>query len=152
MAWRAITETDVLTRISGPELEAFREAALGDTQGDPVAATLEQITDTVRGYVAACDDNTVGPDNTIPETLLGTALDLILIEIQTRAAGILIDPEDIREKKMQRAERMLRDVAACRFAVEQPASGEASDDDYGGTTPLSSNPTREFSRASQDGI
>jgi len=152
MSWRAITESDLLTRMSGPELEAFREAALGDTQGDPVSSVITQITNTVRGYIAACDRNTIGAAGAIPETLLGTALDLILIEIQTRAAGILIDPEEIRRQKMDRAERLLRDVAACRFAIEQPESGDETEEVFGGNSPAVTEPTRIFDRTSQEGI
>lgn len=150
MAWRAITETDLVTRISGPELEGFREAALADDQADPVADVLAQIATDIRGYVAACKQNTVGPEGTIPESLLGTALDLIVIEIQTRAAGILIDPEDVRKRKMERAERRLRDVAACKFAIEQPE--EQTEETFGGQGPASSAPTRLFDHDDQDGI
>lgn len=150
MAWRAITEADVLTRISGPELEGFREAALADDQTDPVDDILGQVTNDIRGYVAACRQNTVGEAGTIPESLLGTALDLIVIEIQTRAAGILIDPENVRKSKMERAERRLRDVAACKFAIEQPE--DATDETFGASSPTSSAPTRYFDHDNQDGI
>lgn len=120
MAWREITEADLLTRISGSELDSLREAALGDGQSDPVSSVIIQITNQVRGYVAACDDNVLGDADTVPESLLGVSLDLILIEIQTRVAGVMIDPEGIREEKMKSAMKILRDVAACKFKVELP--------------------------------
>jgi len=50
MAWITITESDLLTAISGDELASFREAALADAQADPVAPTIAQVTDLVRGY------------------------------------------------------------------------------------------------------
>lgn len=150
MAWRAITEADVTTRLSGPELEGFRGAALAEGQEDPVASIISQVTANVRGYVAGCQRNRLGAAGTIPESLLGEAIDLILIEIQNRAAGMLIDPEDVRKRKMERAERKLRDVAACAFAIEQPET--ATTETFGGVTPLSTRPVREFDNASQDGI
>ena len=72
MAWRAITEADLLTRISGPELESFREAGLAQNQEDPIAASMTQVTGTIRGYVAACAKNTLGPEGTIPAASLGS--------------------------------------------------------------------------------
>ena len=153
MAWRAITEADLLTRISGAELEAFREAALADGQVDPVGSIFTQVSDTIRGYVAANEKNSLGMAGTIPVNLMGTAIDLSIIEIPNRVAGMLIDPEDIREKKMARAERRLRDVAADKFKVEQPDSENEAEEDFGGTTsPISTSPTRRFDHTSQDGI
>ena len=52
MSWSAITEAEIVTHISGDELEALRAAALADGQEDPVDPSITQVTDEVRGYVA----------------------------------------------------------------------------------------------------
>lgn len=151
MSWRAITEADVLTVISAPELEAFRSAALGDGQADPVEAVITQTTADVQGYVGANRANRVGPAGTIPETLLQTALDYMLLKIMSRSAGVIIDPEGARKAAGERAERRLRDVAAGAFAVEQPET--FNEETFGGgQSPAVSTPERAFDRASQDGI
>lgn len=152
MAWRAITDADILTRMSGDELETFRVSALATGQDDPVADVITQVTNEIRGYIAACEKNTLGSAGTIPETLLGTALDKLVIEIQSRVAGIVIDSDEVRRDKLARAQRLLRDVAQCNFTVEQPESGSESDEDWGGLSPASTTPTRRFNRASQDGV
>lgn len=126
MSWRAILESDILTRISGPELEGFRNAALASGQEDPVDDVITQITDQVRGYCAANNAITLGAAGTIPERLLGPALDIIAVEIQLRAAGSIIDPDEERRKKAERAYRLLQDVAAGRFAVEDTDGTESS--------------------------
>lgn len=150
MSWRAITEADLVTRLSGDELEAFRGTALAEGQPDPVAQIFTQVTDQICGYVKGCASNRLGPAGTIPTSLLGTAIDLVLIEIQARAAGMLIDPEDVRKEKARAAERRLNDVAACRFAIEKPET--ETTEQFGAVTPAASTPCRQFDRRSQDGI
>src|SRR4051812_33234539 len=120
MSWRAITEADLLTRISGPELAAIRAAALGVAQADPVQATIDQVTLEVRGRVAACRANTLGAGDTIPDELLSHALALIVMALMPRAAGLVIDGDGARKDAADWADKILRDVAKCEFAIEQP--------------------------------
>lgn len=122
MAWITLTEARLKTRISGTELEAFRAAALGAGQADPVAAVLADITRQVRGYVAGCARNQLGAAGTIPDELESAALDLAIIPVMTRAGGTLLDPKGARKDAADKAREMLRDVAACRLAIEQPAT------------------------------
>jgi hypothetical protein len=149
MAWSAITEANVLTRISGDELAAYRAAALGSGQADPVAPAIEQVTNLVRGRIGACRANTLGPAGTVPETLLGTALDLVVIEIIKRLPGVSIDAP--RETAKNDALRLLEDVAACRFVVEEPSTGTT--EKYPGQTPTyTETRTSQYNRSRQDGI
>lgn len=120
MAWITVTEAHLKTRMSGPELSGFRTAALASGQADPVASQIAQTVDLVRGYILACDNNALGPAGTVPEKLLGVTLDLLVVEVEKRCAGKLIDPQGHRAESARTAMSILRDVAACRFVIDLP--------------------------------
>lgn len=127
MNWRAITESDVLTQISGAELEALRGAVLASGQADPVQPCIDAVTAKVRGFVAANSSNTLDADaSKIPDRLIEGAVSLIIIQIMTRAGGTLIDPEGARQKAADEAGRLFRDVAAGRFSIADPVTGTES--------------------------
>lgn len=151
MAWRTLTESDLLTRLSGAELAGFRAAALGESQEDPVEYILEQVTDLVRGYIAGNRNNTLGTAGTLPAKLIGPAVDLALMEVMKRAAGIVIDPAGARAEAAKAAERLLVRVADGKFAIEEPEEA-ATDDVAPAPSPSFSGRTGSFSRANQDGI
>jgi len=122
MAWDAIAETDVVTHISGDELEALRAAALADGQADPVQPSIDQITGQVRGYIAACAKNNLDSDTTkIPDRLLGAACDMVIAEIIARVPGYELD--EGRQDKYDKAIRLMEQVAACKFAIDDPNTG-----------------------------
>lgn len=121
MAWRAVTEADLLRKISGDELAAIRAAALADGQEDPILSTIASITDTARGYIATWGGNKLGPTGTLPERLIATVVDIIVVSVSARVAGLLIDPNDVRKKANDLAYRVLEQVAAGRFRIEDPA-------------------------------
>ena len=150
MAWRAITEADLLQRLSGDELEAFRAASLGSAQGDPVQGAIEQVTEQVRGYIAAHSANTLGPAGTLPARLIRAACDLLVIDVSTRAAGTLIDPDGVRKRNADAATRLLEQVAGGDYAIEEPE--EAGTDSAAAPGPSTFTRDRTFDRASQDGI
>lgn len=150
MSWRAITEADLLTRISGPELSAIRAAALGTAQPDPVQATIDQVTLEVRGRVAACRANQLGSGDTIPDELLAHALAMIVVALMPRAAGLMIDANDARKDAAKRAESVLKDVARCDFAIEQPAN--VSSQVLSSPTPSICANTPTITRQSTDGM
>jgi len=147
MAWAAITEADVLTHISGAELEALRAAALGAGQIDPVQPAIDQVTANVRGYVAACAKNSLDSDTTkIPTRLLAAACDMIIAEIVSRVPGYDLDAE--RQDKLDKAIALMRDVARCNFAIEDPDTGA----DPGLGIEVASYEERKATRESVDGL
>jgi hypothetical protein len=119
--WTSLTEAKLLTRLSGKELAALRAAALSQGQADPVQDVFDQVTRKVRSRVGACAANNLGPEGTIPDELMDDALALCVVKVMTRPGGMMIDPESQRAKDAERAESNLRDAAACRIAIEQPA-------------------------------
>ena len=124
MSWITLTESDVLTRLSGPELSALKTAALGAGQGNPLPEVIAQVVREVRGHVAACDRNRLGEGQTIPDELLGAALNRIRYELVTRlpVASLLTDA---RREANRDATALLGRVAACQFAIVAPATASA---------------------------
>lgn len=148
MAWITITEADVLTALSGAELSALRGAALATGQADPVAPTIAQVTDLVRGYVGGCTRNTLGPAGTIPQKLLPTALDLLAARIPRRVDR---SPSKGREQAEKDALELLGSVAACKFDIEEPLTATDEKSSAAQRPSFSGRPRRDV-RREQDGF
>lgn len=132
MSWQIIAESDVITKLSGPEIAAMKTAALQAAQANPLPGIITQVVGEVRGYVAACERNTLGDGATIPSELLGAAIARIRYELATRlpVPGLLTDD---RRKANDHAITLFRDVARCDFAIVQPAT-PADDQASGGNS------------------
>jgi len=152
MAWKTITEADIVKQISGAELEALREVVLADGQADPVEGAISDITSEVRGYVAGNPKNDLDDDSTtVPDRLIRAAVALIIIDIMTRAGGTMIDPEGARQKSADKATALLKSVAAGNFSIDDPESGN---ENSGSIRPryTPTRTARRFSRDSQEGL
>jgi hypothetical protein len=149
MSWSAITEAALLTRISGAELTALRAAALADGQDDPVSPSISQITAEVRGYVAACAKNLPLPTDAtlIPDRLMTAACDMTVAAIIGRVPGYDLDAN--RQDRYDKAISLMHQVAACKFAIEDPDSGL---DDGGLGVEQADSSTRQATRAKLDGL
>ncbi len=117
--WITLQPADLKARLSQAELAALQRAS-GDYDETGMEAVLAQVTGLVRGYVAANARNRMDGAGTIPATLKGAALDLACVDYSTRAGGFLSDPKDLRRNARDAAIRLLQDVAADRFRVDQP--------------------------------
>jgi hypothetical protein len=128
MSWVTLTAQHLRDRLSDAELSAIERAAQ-DIDGRKLGESVRNVTAKVRGYVAAHASNTMGPAGTIPETLVGAALDLLIVEHSTRCGGALLDPRGLRKEAAERATELLKDVARGTFAVEdpEPADGEQAE-------------------------
>lgn len=131
MSWRALTESDLLTQLSQTELDTFREVARDGTSDDPVAPVLEQVTDEVRGYIRACPQNSLGLDGTLPDSLIRSAVALAIMQIMSRAAGQIMDPDDERQGRADDAVALLNRVADCKFGIEHPTTIETGESSAG---------------------
>lgn len=147
MAWIEITEADVLTVLSGPELEGYRAVALKAGQVDPVGPTIAQVTDLVRGYVGGCKQNTLGEGATIPQKLLAPALDILAVRIPKRVGR---DPKPGRQSAHDEAVKLLEMVSRCMFDIEEPET--PTDETSSGQSPASEGKTLTHTREDQDGI
>lgn len=128
MPWITPTENDLVARLSGPELAAYRSAALKSGQADPVAPILAGVIGEVRGYVAGHKSNALGPTGQIPEELLDAAMALVVARLPARLPLTL---SEARIEAKKDAISLLRSVASGQFyvapavtlAAEQPGGG-----------------------------
>src|ERR1700689_2753434 len=104
MAWIIPTENDLLTTLSETELATYRAAATATGQADPVAPTLAQVVDLVRGYVGAYKPNTGGLPGTIPQKLLAPRLDLVAVRFPQRVG---LSRKEVRQAAAIQAVRLL---------------------------------------------
>lgn len=121
MAWITPTEDHILTRVSGAELVAFRNAALASGQADPVAGTIKIVVDMMRGYIFNCPTvkQADHEDGTLPESAINTFLDIIVPTIQGRPAGAVIEgTSGIRLDARSDAMKWLKAAADCDVAVD----------------------------------
>ncbi len=123
MPWITPTEPDLLARLSGPELAAYRSAALKAGQADPVAPILSGVVAEIRGYVAGHKANALGPAGTIPDTLLDAAMALAVARLPARLPVTL---SEARKEAKRDALALLARVSAGSFFVAAPEDGEAS--------------------------
>jgi hypothetical protein len=147
MAWIIPTENDVLTVLSETELATYRAAATATGQADPVAPTLAQVVDLVRGYVGAYRPNTLGAAGTIPQKLLAPALDLVAVRLPQRVG---VPPKDVRKAAADQAVRLLEQVAAGTFNIEEPE--EVSDETTSAPRPSIAARHRNFNRRTEEGV
>lgn len=148
MSWISVTVADIATRLADPELDAARNALVA--AGDPLPDIVSAVVAEVRGYVGACRTNRLGPAGTIPDELLNAALALIRGRLLSRLPVTSLDT-DARRKEVDSAERLLREVAACRFVVSLPAEPAPAGDIPAPPRPSWSARPREFSRRQTDG-
>ena len=147
MAWITPAESDVLTVLSETELATYRAAATANGQADPLAPTLAQVVDLVRGYVGAYKPNTLGLAGTIPQKLLAPALDLVAVRLPQRVG---VPPKDVRQMAAGRAVRLLEQVAAGVFNIEEPDS--ATTETTSAPRPSINANTRNFTRCTEEGV
>jgi hypothetical protein len=119
MSWITLTEAHIATAITGPELTAAKSVVLATGQTPPLAEVLGQVTGYVRSRVGACDKNTLGPAGTIPDELLAAAIDIAIYRLTKRLPGKILAKQE-RIDAADKAESLMRDVAACNVALVQP--------------------------------
>lgn len=119
MSWIPITIDLLHQKSAGAEVDAARTAALALGEPDPVPGIIEQVVREVRGYVANCPRNTLGPAGTIPDELLGQAINRIRFEAATRIPGGALMDDDRRTANRD-AWTMIKDAGRCAVSIEQP--------------------------------
>ncbi|NQT94738.1 MAG: DUF1320 family protein [Lentisphaerae bacterium] len=148
MAWITITEDNVETRLVGAELTALKTVALAAGQTSPLPEVIVQVVNEMRGHIAACPANTLNAGSTIPDKLLSAALAIIRFHLASRIPRFPFD--DTRKLSYENAERLMRRVAECKFAIEEPETED--DETVPSPSPSIGTRTRNFERTDQDGI
>jgi phage gp36-like protein len=149
MAWIAITESDVKTRLAGAELSALQTAALASGQSDPLPELIAQVVDEVRGYIAA-GGFTLGEGTVVPQKLKSATLAIIRYRVATRLPAKSFLNED-RVREYQDAIRLLEQVARGQFVVEEPTTPE-DEPQGGGGSPGITERELAYTREDQDGL
>mgnify|MGYP003609792862 CR=1 FL=1 len=147
MSWSTITSTNVKTRLAGAELTALQTAALATGQADPLIEVIADVVDEVRGYISANPKNTLGAAATVPSKLLSATLAIIRYRLATRLPAKAFLTQD-RIDENNAAIRLLEQVAANKFAIEDPNSGDRS----GVSIQQASTPTRIATREKLSGL
>lgn len=149
MPWQTITETEIRDRLSGPELAAYKSAALATGQTDPLPGIIAQTVDEVRGYIAAAATVALGEGTTVPSKLVSATVAIVRWRLLTRlplnSAALL----ETRRQEYQDALRLLEQTAAGKFLVEEPTTAAA--EQIALPRPLWSARPRRFTRSTQDG-
>ena len=119
MPWITPTTTDVETRLLMPEINAIKSIASKGNVPYPLPDIILNVVREIRGYIGACAKNKLGPADTIPEQLMGTALALIRFRLLNYLPTEVLET-DPRRREYDTAIGLLKSVAKCDFAVEQP--------------------------------
>jgi phage gp36-like protein len=119
MSWKTLTPADLKRRFAAGELAALQRAKV-DLDDSAILVALQDVTALVRGYVAANRVNRLDVEGTLPATLVSCALDIALVDYSVGVAGVLLDAKGNRKAAREAALKLLQDVAAGRFAVDQP--------------------------------
>lgn len=118
MSWRALTEDDLKTVLSGTELATYRALGIESGDSDAVTTSLTHVAEHVRGFVTSVQ---LGPAGTLPPNLISTALAIACVYVMSRAGGRIQDPSKVREKRAEAAEKFLVDmVLAGKLPIEVP--------------------------------
>lgn len=149
MAWRALTEADILTGISGAELQPARTAVLKAGQVDPVPVVIQAVMDEARGYIAASSAPTLGAEGTIPDKLIATCTDIAVWRIVKRLPVKSLATAE-RKDSQENGIKILEAVARNKFRFEAPT--EITTEKLALALPSISNCVRERRRRREDGI
>ena len=128
MAWTAIVEADVQTRMTDTELAKYNSIGLasGQTAGDVLTAVVSDVIDLIRGYIKGCPRNGIDSvAGTLPTVLHSPALDIIIVELMKRVGGAITDVSDVRIAAYNSAIAFMDKVSDCRFGIPKPVTETA---------------------------
>lgn len=152
MAWKTLTVEAIENRLTAPEMTALTNEAKKETQEPEtiLADAIAAVTVEVRGYVAACARNILGPAGSIPDELESAALALLRRHLFTRLPGMRRLFDELRQRETEDALQRLRDTARCDFAIVPPE--EAGDQAAGPASEVVSSRTRILTREDTRGL
>ena len=112
MAWRRLTEADLVAALSRDEVEAYRR----DFESDPIPALLSQTAGMVRGYIRTNGLVRMDPEpETLPESVVGPAVDYVAVSVLKRLS---VESNETRRQARQDALALFRDIAGRRSMPE----------------------------------
>ena len=144
MTWITLTEDDVLTRLAGPELSAYRTAAKAAGQADPLPEIISGAVQEARGRVAKAG-YTSDDEDAVPEQVKHHVLAIIRYRLVTR---LPLEVKESRRKEYEDALQFLREVAAGDVVLDDAATGTLG----GGSSQVISSRARPVSLTSLKGL
>lgn len=123
--WLIITADMVLTKLSSPELVAFRTKAIGSGQADPLPEIITQAVASVRQGIGQNTANILAEGETVPPSALRHVLAIIRPMIASRLPGMTRLMDDIRKTEWETAETWLRSKPLVESPVD-PAEAQLS--------------------------
>lgn len=146
MAWIAITEHYVKTRLAGAELNALKTAALAPGQSNPLTEIIANTVQEWRGKLRRYHALETG--DTVPEELAIHVLAMIRFRLITRLPGMRSLLDENRKDEWEKANYALNHLD--EYVFESPATEDATSANF--NEPRIAAPDRNFDRKSQDGI
>ncbi len=124
MSWRELTEDDVLTTLAGPELNAYRVAALKAGQADPLAEIVATAVAEARGHIADCAVNRLAAGMTLPSRVVHHVIAIVRYRLMSR---LDMEVGEARTQEYRDARRFLERVSECKVSIEQPEGATEED-------------------------
>lgn len=147
MAWRQITQADVLGVLNAPESTAYQSAAAGSGQ-DVLSDVITQVVHHCRGYIADFAGNKLALGLTLPERAIRPALHLVRKDLITR---LDMEVSRDRESDAKEAIRFFERVADGKVQIELP-DGATDDSGPVQTIQTLSNHERQATRQTLSGL
>lgn len=149
--WTTITEADLKDAKVAALVDAFKTAALGSGQTDPIPGVILNVVARVRAEIKGCSRNVLDVDTTkIPADLKSLVARMIVRELQSRLRLPLKDDE---KEEWRQDVRYLERIAACEIPVAVPDDPETTaTTQEASVSPATRRPSRNFSRTAQDGL
>ena len=121
MAWRKITEQDLVSALSRAEVEAFRRSA--DFDADPVEAQISDTVAFVRGAIRTGGKCRLCPDEqTLPASLARPAMNHLRYELLTRMNVV---PNEARKSAWKMAQELFEELRDGKYVPESWNADEA---------------------------
>lgn len=144
MSWTVLAESHLLESINDAELQKYRTAYTQVGQPDPVAGTLSNVSNLVRGYVNQVNDlEATG----IPPSLVAAAVDICIYRLAKRVSDKLGEQ---KKAAYDEAMELLDMVAQGKFAVED--ADTVSEGPEVSPIEIVSAPTRKTTRTKLEGL
>lgn len=118
--WVQITAAKFKTRLGTRELAVLSQSALADNAEAVLTQCVRTVVQKVRGYIRTCTQNSLGPDGYVPPELEAETYALLLEEAATRLPLGSLVLDEARQRRIDNAYRILRDVASCKFLITAP--------------------------------
>ena len=130
MAWKRITEENLIAALSRRELEAYRR----DFEVDTVQQLIADLTGEIRGYIFSNGKARMDPDETtVPASCVPKAVSILVVRVLSR---INLQPTQIRVDNAKLAEEFFNNLAAGRGKVEDYDTPVSDPESQAATSPL----------------